>query len=84
MIRVLYFARVREELGVGEESMTLPEGVRSVDALTAHLRARGPRWAGALAENRRLLVAVNQSVATAPAALNDGDEVAYFPPVTGG
>ena len=84
MIRVMYFARLREAVGTGEESLALPAGVRSVAALTTHLRARGPQWGEALGGRRPVLVAVNQTVAGPEAALADGDEVAYFPLVTGG
>ncbi len=84
MIRVLYFARLREAVGTGEESLALPAGVRSVAALTAHLRTRGPQWDEALGGRRPVLVAVNQTVAAPVGALADGDEIAYFPPVTGG
>ncbi len=84
MIRVLYFARLREEVGIGEESLALPTGVCTVGALTARLRARGPRWDEALGRRRPMLVAVNQTLSASEGALADGDEIAYFPPVTGG
>jgi molybdopterin synthase sulfur carrier subunit len=83
VIRVLYFARLREEVGTGEESLALPAGVRTVGALTARLRTRGPRWDEALSR-RPVLVAVNQTLSASEGALADGDEIAYFPPVTGG
>lgn len=83
MIRVLYFARLREEVGTGEESLALPAGVHTVGAFTARLRARGERWDEALG-GRPVLVAVNQTLSASEGALADGDEIAYFPPVTGG
>ena len=83
-VRVLYFAGLRDKLGIGAEEIDLPAGVASVDALRAHLRARGGAWADALAEGRLLRAAVNQDMADGAAAVKAGDEVAFFPPVTGG
>lgn len=83
-VKVLYFASLREKLGTGAEEVELPAGVASVDALRAHLRARGGAWAEALAEGRLLRAAVNQDMADGAAAVKAGDEVAFFPPVTGG
>jgi molybdopterin synthase sulfur carrier subunit len=84
MITVLYFARLREALGTGSEQIELPEDVATLAALRAHLAQRGGAWAIEMAENRNLRAAVNQTVAAADAAVKDGDEVAFFPPVTGG
>jgi molybdopterin synthase sulfur carrier subunit len=83
-VKVLYFASLREKLGTGAEELDLPAGVASVDALRAHLRSRGGAWAEALAEGRLLRAAVNQDMAEGAAAVKAGDEVAFFPPVTGG
>lgn len=84
MITVRYFAWVREQVGTGSEAVELPSGVRDVAAFTAHLRARGIPWEDVLGGNHPVRVAVNQSVATGRSPVADGDEVAYFPPVTGG
>ncbi len=84
MINVLYFARLREALGTGQEQLTLPAAVKSLDALRAHLAQRGDAWAVEMAAGRNLRAAVNQTVATPDTAISDGDEVAFFPPVTGG
>lgn len=84
MITVLYFARLREALGTGSEQIELPENVATLAALRAHLARRGEPWAKEMAENRNLRAALNQTVAAADAPLSDGDEVAFFPPVTGG
>ncbi|MEW6313314.1 MAG: molybdopterin converting factor subunit 1 [Pseudomonadota bacterium] len=84
MIRVLYFAALREAVGRGEEALKLPEGVANVAALRAWLRARGEPWSAALAEERPVRAAVNQDMAGAESVVRDGDEVAFFPPVTGG
>lgn len=84
MITLLYFARLREALGTGREELALPAGVVTLGALRTHLAQRGDVWAREMAAGRNLRAAVNQSVATADSPLKDGDEVAFFPPVTGG
>ncbi|HLX80232.1 MAG TPA: molybdopterin converting factor subunit 1 [Burkholderiales bacterium] len=83
-LRVLYFASIREKLGRDAEEIDLPAGVATVAALRTHLRARGGAWADALAEGKLLRAAVNQDMAQPAAAIKAGDEVAFFPPVTGG
>ncbi|MCX7960792.1 MAG: molybdopterin converting factor subunit 1 [Burkholderiales bacterium] len=83
-IRVLYFASVREKVGCDAEEIELPAGVTTIAALRAHLRARGGPWAEALGESRALRAAVNQEMVPPTAAVRPGDEVAFFPPVTGG
>ena len=84
MITLLYFARLREALGAGSELLALPPTVRTLNALRGHLAQRGGAWEKEMAEGRNLRAAVNQAVATADAPIADGDEVAFFPPVTGG
>lgn len=84
MVKILYFAGLREMTGAAGEEIALPAAVRDIDGLRALLRARGGAWADALAESRRVRAAVNQDMATADTAVVDGDEVAFFPPVTGG
>lgn len=84
MLKLLYFARLRERLGVAEESVELPDGVGMVAMLLDVLRARGGVWAEELAAGRNFRVAVNQDMAGIEAPIADGDEVAIFPPVTGG
>ncbi|MCL2894986.1 molybdopterin synthase sulfur carrier subunit [Brenneria tiliae] len=81
MIKVLFFAQVRELTDT--DSLTLAAEYATVDDLRRALSARGDRWALAL-ESGRLLAAVNQSLAEPRHPLRDGDEVAFFPPVTGG
>ena len=84
MIRVQYFASVREALDSEGESLELPAGVDSVEKLVAHLiELRGERWRRTLQESP-VLVAVNQDMAKKHSPVADGDEVAFFPPVTGG
>lgn len=83
-VKLLFFAKLREDLGSTGESLALPDGIATVAALRGHLIARGPQWAAALGANRALRVAVNQDLADAATAIKPGDEVAFFPPVTGG
>ena len=83
MLRVLYFASLREALGRAEEQLPLPTPA-NVNALVDALRARGGVWSSALAADKRWRVAVNQDMVAVDAPLHAGDEVAIFPPVTGG
>lgn len=82
-IKILYFAGLREALGQSSEQVALPPQVTSVGQLHAHLVARGGAWA-ALEQTKNLRVAINQQMAALDAPVKDGDEVAFFPPVTGG
>lgn len=84
MVTLLYFARLRETLGLSSEQVELPADAATVEGLTAWLRRRGGAWADELAPGKPVRVAVNQEMATPHTALADGDEVAFFPPVTGG
>lgn len=83
-VTVLYFARLRESLGIGSERIALPAGEDTAAALLSLLRARGDAWARELAPGRPYRIAVNQDMARSETLLHDGDEVAIFPPVTGG
>ena len=81
---ILYFAWLRERVGLGEEEVALPEGVNTVAALVGWLRGRSAGHAAAFALAASVRCAVNQEFATPDAAVKPGDEVAFFPPVTGG
>jgi len=83
-IRLLYFARLREVLGRDRETLALDGAAPTLADMLAVLRGRGGAWAEELAENRNFRLAVNQDIAGPEAMLRDGDEVAIFPPVTGG
>ena len=83
-VRVLYFASLREQVGRSNEEVELPGDASTVGALRASLQARGGVWATALAEGKLLRMAVNMDMVQADAAIKAGDEVAFFPPVTGG
>ena len=82
-VKVLYFAGLREALGQSGEELELPTGVATVGALRAHLAGRGEGWQ-ARAAGRNVRAARNQRMVGAEAAVAAGDEVAVFPPVTGG
>lgn len=84
MARVLYFASMRERMGRNEEALPLPEGVGTVAALIALLQKRDLAGAAAFAHPALIRAAVNQEFATPATAVQDGDEIAFFPPVTGG
>ena len=83
MIRVLYFARVREQMGQAEESIEWQPGLRTLDAIREHLIVLHPDK-DAVLQARDLLVARNQTMTSWQEPVADGDEVAIFPPVTGG
>ena len=82
-IKLLYFANLREALGISGEEIALPGDVANVAALRTHLAARGDAWQN-LTQSKTLRAAINQRMAGPDATIADGDEVAFFPPVTGG
>jgi molybdopterin synthase sulfur carrier subunit len=84
MVQLVYLARLREVLGVSAEAVELPSEVATVSSLLAWLTRRGGAWAEELAPGRAVRVAVNHDVARGDTAVKAGDEVALFPPVTGG
>ncbi len=89
MIQLRYFASLRERLGTGAEIIPAPApsatgGPFTVAALLLLLRQRGEPWNQALGEGQTLLAAVNQAMARPDTPIQDGDEVGFFPPVTGG
>ncbi|MFZ1413113.1 MAG: molybdopterin converting factor subunit 1 [Defluviicoccus sp.] len=84
MLTVLYFASVKEKAGCGEEVVPLPASVTDVMGLVGWLRQRGGGPAAALADLAAVRVAVNQEHARFDHPLTGDEEVAFFPPVTGG
>ena len=81
---LLYFAWVRQKVGRSEEEIVLPPNIRTVRDLAAFLCTRGGGYDEAFGEDRKLRAAVNQVHADWDAAVSADDEVAFFPPVTGG
>ena len=84
MVTLLYFASLRERLGCSREQLPLPSGNATVASLVEQLRSRDSRWTEAFAPGKTWRVAVNQQMADLATPLKPGDEVAFFPPVTGG
>lgn len=84
MIDVLYFASLRERLHTEREQLELDDDVYTVERLKAQLVQRGDAWNSAFAGDLELLVSVNQQMADDRTRVRDGDEIAFFPPVTGG
>ncbi|MGH1469671.1 MAG: MoaD/ThiS family protein [Cellvibrionaceae bacterium] len=81
-ISILYFARYREVLNCDKESYS--EGnIKTVDDLITALSVRGEAWKNILNEDK-VLIAINQTISNRNSIINDGDEIAFFPPVTGG
>ncbi len=84
MIKIAYLARLRDTLGHASEQLQLPSHVKTVADLREWLRARGGAWATELDDNKPVRAAVNQVMANGDTVLEPNDEVAFFPPVTGG
>ena len=83
-MRLLYFAGVREAIGVGEEEREVPDGLATPGALVDWLSGQEDRYAAAFADRTRLRCAIDQRMAKLDEALGDAREIAFFPPVTGG
>ena len=83
-MKILYFAWLKEKTGVGEEDLALPDGIDDVHGLIAWLKGRGEGYAAAFADEAVVRVAVNHEHVELDHGVADGDEVAFFPPVTGG
>ncbi|MBU3624703.1 molybdopterin converting factor subunit 1 [Polynucleobacter sp. JS-Safj-400b-B2] len=83
-LELRFFASLREALGVSQETITIPASVKTIADLRSYLIERGNPWAEVLAEGRVLRCALQQHMVDASTPLQDGAEVAFFPPVTGG
>ncbi len=83
-VKLLFFAGLREQLGTSGEEIELPSGVTTVAGLRAHLGTRGGQYASAFSGKKLIRTAINQDMAAPTARIKAGDEVAFFPPVTGG
>ncbi|MGH7051488.1 MAG: molybdopterin converting factor subunit 1 [Acetobacteraceae bacterium] len=83
-MRLLYFAWLRERLGRAEEELPLPASVTTVGELRLWLAAREAARGSTFGEPGVIRAAVNQEIAGPETRLSDGDEVAFFPPMTGG
>lgn len=83
-MRILYFAWVRERTGTSEESVTPPASVTTANALADWLSLRSEGHAAAFADRARLRLAINQDQASFADPVAANDEIAFFPPMTGG
>jgi molybdopterin synthase sulfur carrier subunit len=83
-MKLVYFAWVRDRIGLAEEDVARPEGVVTVAGVLDWLEGRGPNYAQALADRSAIRVAVNHAFARPDDPVGDADEIAVFPPVTGG
>ena len=84
IMKLLYFAWVREKIGRPSETVSLPEELVTIADLVSWLRARGPEYAEAFARPDLVRAAINQSHVKPDALLAGAREIAFFPPVTGG
>ena len=84
MLKLLYFARLKEVLGTAKEDLPLPQGATDIQGLMGSLAARGGVWQQEFDGCRPLRAAINQELVPNSALFKDGVEMAFFPPVTGG
>lgn len=83
-INILYFARIKESVNYSSENIDLPNDVATVTALKNYLALRGENWASLFNGKQVIRAAINHALVDDMAKINAGDEVAFFPPVTGG
>jgi len=83
-IELRFFASLREVLACSQETMIVPESLKTIADLRSFLRQRGSVWAEALAEGKPIRCALNHQMVDFQTNLEEGAEVAFFPPVTGG
>tara|TARA_B110000858_G_C17810161_1_gene480761 strand:- start:27488 stop:27742 length:255 start_codon:yes stop_codon:yes gene_type:complete len=84
MLSIQYFASIREALDRNNEELELPANVSSVQALIDYLLDANPHFEAIFNKDSKVLVAVNQTVVGRNHPLSENDEVAFFPPMTGG
>ena len=83
-MKILYFARLRQVIGRGQDDVAIPADVKTIRALIDYLKGSDERVAEALSDLRTLKVAVNQMHTSLDAPFDGATEIAFFPPVTGG
>ena len=84
MVKLCFFAGLRETLGVDTEEISFNHDIETVQALMEFLQQRGKPWAEEISPHKSIQIAINQTLAKTTTSIKDGDEVAFFPPVTGG
>ena len=84
MINILYFASIRERVHCSKEDIELSADIKTISDLKNHLSKRGSIWSDIFEKDDQLLFSVNQMVVKTDQTINDNDEVAFFPQVTGG
>jgi molybdopterin synthase sulfur carrier subunit len=82
--KLLYFAWLRETIGIAEEDVAVPDEVATVGELIGWLQTRGQNYAAAFGQTKSVRCAVDQDFAKADVAIAGAAEIAFFPPVTGG
>jgi molybdopterin synthase sulfur carrier subunit len=83
-MRILYFSWIRETVGKSQEDLLLPEGVNTVQGLITWLKKQDAGYKKAFADDTVVRVAVNQEYVSLDCSISNADEIAFFPPVTGG
>ena len=83
-MKILYFAWMREHTGYSSEKINLPANVRTIGELASYLRGRSAGHDAALRNLKTVRVAQNRTYAQLDSLVKDSDEIAFFPPVTGG
>ena len=83
-VKLFYFARVREAIGVDREELDLESDIKTVSDLIEVLKSRGSHWQDMFSMSTTFRMAVNQEMVEATHKINANDEVAFFPPITGG
>ncbi|MBO6548463.1 MAG: molybdopterin converting factor subunit 1 [Rhizobiales bacterium] len=83
-MKILYFAWVREKIGKSQEELEIPDAVKTVADLILWLETKGPEYEAAFANKETINSAINQSHVDHSTQLNNANEIAFFPPVTGG
>lgn len=83
-LQLRFFASLREALACSEEAIDIPSQIKTISHLRSYLRERGGQWAQVLAEGKPIRCALNHKMVPEDTALQDGAEIAFFPPVTGG
>tara|TARA_R110002096_G_scaffold416576_2_gene619489 strand:+ start:340483 stop:340734 length:252 start_codon:yes stop_codon:yes gene_type:complete len=83
-MKIFYFALIREHIGTSSETIDLPAGIDTVEALLTNLESKGYKYKAAFAQRDLIRVAVNNEYVGRDHKISAGDEIAIFPPMTGG